>query len=206
MKLKTLMKLPTTVRIAFSGGVDSLVAAHYYGVFLNLNVELWHFNHGCQYSDQIEKECRALADNILKLPIVVGNVKGDRSKGQSLEDFWRRERYSFLRSSSIPFATAHHLDDSVEGWCMSAMHGNPKLIPYKDDLVYRPFLIVRKEKLQEYADAHDLYPVYDPYNDDLHLTRNYVRANMMEHVLKINPGIHKVIKKKYLQEIAKNVG
>lgn len=202
MKLKTLIKVPTNVRIAFSGGVDSLVAAHYYKK-LNLNVELWHFNHECEHSDLIEHQCRERA-NSLGLPIVVGTFSdyGKFEKNQSLEDAWRRGRYNFLRSSEVACVTAHHLDDAVETWIWSALHGNPKLIPMKDDVMYRPFLIIRKDKLYDYAELYDLNPVDDPYNRELDLTRNYMRANMMEHVLRINPGVHKVIKKKYLKEIS----
>ena len=32
------------------------------------------------------------------------------------------------------------------------------------------------------------------------LTRNYIRANIMEHAYRINPGLKKVIRKKYLNE------
>lgn len=195
MSIKLLFKLPRNISLAFSGGLDSLAIAHY--LSNNHNVTLLHFNHGCEFSNTIETKCREYADRF-QLPIIVGNIQREREKNQNLEDYWRRNRYQFLRSFKDYFVTAHHLDDAVEGWVMSSMHGESKLIPAYDKQVLRPFLITEKESLEKYSQRHCLFPVKDPYNYDLKLTRNYVRANMMEHVYRINPGINKVIRKKYL--------
>lgn len=62
----------------------------------------------------------------------------------------------------------------------------------------RPFLMTKKEQFERLVEYHGLTPVEDKYNDNMELTRNYIRHIMMPHVLKINPGIEKVIKKKYL--------
>jgi len=62
----------------------------------------------------------------------------------------------------------------------------------------RPFLLTKKEQFERLVEHHGLSPVEDKYNDNMDLTRNYIRHVMMPHVLKINPGIEKVIKKKYL--------
>lgn len=195
--IKLLTKVPHRINLAFSGGVDSLAVAH----FLKngkRDLMLLHFNHGCEYSDQIEKECLERAES-LSLPIVVKKIDdGTPNKGQSLEDFWRRSRYRWLRSYSDPFITCHHLDDAVETWVWSALHGNPKIIPVSDDKVLRPFLTTEKQSFIDYAERHGLVAVHDEYNFDNALTRNYIRANIMEHAYKINPGLKKVIRKKYL--------
>lgn len=196
-----LLKVPNEVCLAFSGGVDSLAAAH----FLKnggKRITLLHFNHGCQYSNTIEEQCRDRAEK-LELPIVVfQNDSGEKPKGQSLEDFWRRARYRALRGYAISngqkLVLGHHLSDAVETHIFSSMHGESKLIPVQDATVIRPFLITDKQDFVTYAERHGLVPVDDPYNNDLHLTRNYIRHVMMPHVLKINPGIKKVIRKKYL--------
>ena len=197
--IKLLTKVPHRINLAFSGGVDSLSVAH----FLKRgkrDLMLLHFNHGCEYSDQIEKECRERAKS-LSVPIVVKKIdEGTPNKGQSLEDFWRRSRYRWLRSYSDPFITCHHLDDAVETWVWSALHGNPKLIPMMDDKVIRPFLTTEKQSFIDYAERHGLVPVHDEYNFDYDLTRNYIRANIMEHAYNINPGLKKVIRKKYLAD------
>ena len=197
--LKLLTKIPRKINLAFSGGVDSLVVAHFLKRGKH-DLTLLHFNHGCQYSDEIERQCLERAES-LSVPIVVGRVtEGSPNKGQSLEDFWRRSRYRFLRSFPEQFITCHHLDDAVETWVWSCLHGNPKIIPASDAKVIRPFLLTEKQDFQKYADRHGLVAVDDPYNRDFSLTRNYIRANIMEHAYRINPGLKKVIRKKYLNE------
>ena len=189
-------KIPNKVGIAFSGGVDSLAVAH----FLkngNKDITLFHFNHGCEYSDDIERECRASAKS-LELPIMVSGYDGVRLKGQSLEDAWRRARYRFLRSIDMQIITCHHLDDAVETWVWSSLHGEGKLIPTVSGNIIRPFITTEKQQFIDYADKNNLSVVEDEMNKDLHLMRNYMRANMMQHVKHVNPGINKVIRKKYL--------
>jgi tRNA(Ile)-lysidine synthase len=195
--IKLLMKVPRRVNLAFSGGVDSLAAAHFLKRGRH-DLTLLHFNHGCEYSDHIEVQCRERAES-LAVPIVVYKIdEATPNKGQSVEDFWRRSRYRFLRSFDEQFITCHHLDDAVETWIWSALHGNPKIIPASDDKVIRPFLLTEKTDLVSYADRHGLVAVDDPFNRVEHLTRNYIRANIMEHAYQVNPGLKKVIRKKYL--------
>lgn len=194
--IKLLTPVPHKINLAFSGGVDSFVMAHFLKRGKH-DVTLLHFNHGCQYSNRIEEQCRDKADQ-LGLPIIVKNNDTLPVKGQSLEDCWRRARYRFLRSYPDRFVTCHHLDDAVETWIWSSLHGEGKLIPAQDDKVLRPLLITKKAQLIEYAGKNGLRPVYDEYNFDNSLTRNYIRANIMQHAYWVNPGLQKVIKKKYL--------
>ena len=194
--IRLLHKLPRKINLAFSGGVDSLSAAHF--LRNNHEVTLLHFDHGCEYSSEISRQVIRLALD-LKLELVLHITDHEpRPDGMSLEDFWRRKRYNFLRRYP-PFITCHHLDDAMETWVWSSLHGEGKLIPSRDAEVIRPFLLTPKADLISYAERHKLVPVPDPYNEKLDLTRNYIRANIMPHALKINPGLPKVIRKKYLE-------
>lgn len=196
-----------TVYIAFSGGVDSLAAALYYRN-KGFDVKLLHFNHGCEYSEEIEEGCRRLSDEI-GVPILVGYNDALPKPKQSIEDAWRRARYRFLYST-VPagsyIVTAHHIQDSIETWVWSSMHGEGKIIEPHQEVNYngntynlvRPFLLNTKEKLIEYVRNSGYQEVPDEYNKKNELTRNYIRNVMMPHVLKINPGIEKVIRKKYI--------
>lgn len=205
--IKLILKLPQNqpLKLAFSGGVDSLAMAHF--LRRNKNVTLCHFNHGCEYSNLIEQQCRERAEQ-LNMPIVVGHIDGERQPKQSLEDYWRRARYRFLYDCNGEIVcTAHHLDDAIETWCMSSFHGESKLIQpeqtinfnNKNNKLLRPFLLTSKQDLINYAERHGLVPVDDPYNREDHLMRNYFRKNVIEHVKYINPGIDKVIRKKYIE-------
>lgn len=197
-------EIPRTVYLAFSGGVDSLAVAH----FLKQggrDVSLLHFNHGCEYSDDIEAKCRHIAE-YLELPLSVGVIANpEPPPGESLEAYWRRERYRFFRvfacGPDFPHQkviTCHHLDDAVESWVWSSLHGNPHLIQRDYKFLIRPFLLTEKADFVNYAERHRLVAVDDPYNRDNRLTRNYIRCNLLPHAYHVNPGLKKVIKKKYL--------
>lgn len=200
--IRFIHNVPMEVCIAFSGGVDSLAVAH----FLKRGgrkITLLHFNHGCQYSDRIQAECETMAQS-LGLPIVIGHAQGERSKGQSLEDFWRRSRYRFMReyckAHEKRLVVAHHLNDSIEGWIFSSLHGTPKLIPVYDDVLIRPFLTTPKAEFIKYCERHGLTPVHDEFNFDMHVTRNFIRKEIIPAAYKVNPGLEKVIRKMYLTQ------
>ncbi len=194
--IKMLFALPQKIDLAFSGGIDSLVVAHFLARSKK-DLRLWHFNHGCEYSNQIEKECRERADE-LGLPIIVSHLNAEKPPRQSQEDFWRKHRYEFLRSSDRHMMTAHHLNDAVETWVWSSLHGEGKIIPPQNGNIIRPFLLTSKTDFQDYGQRHGLKEVEDPFNEDLHVMRNYMRTHVMQHIEHINPGIDKVIRKKYL--------
>lgn len=201
---KLLTKIPRKINLAFSGGVDSLVAAHFLKRGKH-DLTLLHFNHGCQYSDEIERQCRERAES-LSLPIIVGRIDNPECpKGRSLEDFWRRSRYKWLRGFNQQFITAHHIGDAIEQWIFSSLHGNPSLIAVQDDLVLRPFITTSKAAIMAYADRHNLVPVEDAYNMDLSKRRNYIRHELMPHALAVNPGLEKVIRKKYMKQLSTKV-
>lgn len=191
--------VPHRIDLAFSGGVDSLVAAHFFKQGKR-DVRLLHYNHGCQYSDAIMHQCIDLAEQ-LGLPLEIGRATGAApAPGESLEAFWRRGRYAFLGGyGNTPVVTCHHLDDAVETWVWSALHGAPKVIPVQRGKYIRPFVLTEKVTLERYASDHGLVPVPDPYNEDHTLIRNYIRKYLIPHALYVNPGLKKVVRKKYLQ-------
>jgi len=198
--IRLITKVPNKAGIAFSGGIDSLAAAHFLKKGKK-DITLYHFNHGCQYSDEIERQCRESAKS-LNCNIIVGSYDGIRLKGQSLEDSWRRARYRFLRSFDETIITCHHLDDAVETWVWSCLHGEGKLIPVESGNIIRPFLTTEKSVFENHCKINNLRVVEDEMNKDLHLMRNYMRVNMMQHIYCINPGLRKVIKKKYINMIS----
>lgn len=198
--IKLLLPIPMEVYIAFSGGVDSMAVAH----FLQRGgrkVHLLHFDHGCEYSEKIKQDCVKFATQY-EMDITIGSGESDCPRGQSLEEFWRRQRYRWLRNFSenigCKFITCHHIDDAMETSIITLLNtGESKLIPLTDRHVYRPFLTTKKEEFSKYAEKHNLPIVVDPYNNDMSKQRNYIRHNIIPHVLKTHPGYYKVLRKKY---------
>ena len=119
-----------------------------------------------------------------------------KPKNDSWEEHWRKERYKYFHTIYADIITAHHLDDCVETWVWSSMHGTGKIIPYRNRNVIRPFRLTRKRDFQMWCDLKNIPYVEDDTNADLCYTRNYIRHEMMPHVLRVNPGIHKTILKK----------
>lgn len=193
-------KIPPRVTVACSGGIDSMCVVDFL-LKGKRTVHLAYFNHDTIHSKKAEKFVKGYAAQN-NLVLTVGRVKGYKGK-RSLEEFWRDERYAFLESLGSEFIiTAHHLDDVVETWLMTSFHGNPSLIPYsRNNKIFRPFLATYKKEIINYADRHNVKFIEDPSNSSTKFMRNYTRHNIMPHVLKINPGIRKTIKKKLVETL-----
>ncbi len=196
-------KIPHRVTVACSGGLDSMAIVNFL-LEGRRKVTLAYFNHDTIHSKEAESFVKRYCGKN-ELNLTVGRVKGAR-KNQSLEEFWREERYKFLNSLGSSFIiTAHHLDDALETWIMSALHGQPKIIPYsRGSKIYRPFLMTTRKSIYEYAHSRQLDWLDDPSNNSLIHMRNLVRHKIVPEALKVNPGLRKTIRKKML-EIYKNI-
>ena len=138
---------------------------------------------------------------LLNVPLRVGRMDTDESSHQNLEATWRKKRYEFFDQSDTPVVTAHHLDDAVEWWIFSSLHGEGKLIPRHRDNFLRPFLLSRKTDLTNVCKRSSAIYWEDKTNFLIDRPRVLIRNKMIYDCLKINPGLYKVIKKKYLKEI-----
>ena len=191
-------KLPRNLFVACSGGIDSMAALDF--LRRNHEVTVCYFDHGTDHS-------RRAFDFLVEytaqqsLPLMHSKILRDKHKDESWEEFWRNQRYQFLHKLRGPVVTAHHLDDCVETWVMSSMHGTGKWIPYRRDNVVRPFRLNRKRELELWANLKSVPHIEDDSNRDTCYTRNYVRHEMMPHVLRVNPGIHKTIRKKVINDV-----
>lgn len=191
-------KLPRQIWLACSGGVDSMAALDF--LSRNHQVNVLHFDHGTAHGEKakafLEQFCTER-----QIPLTVGEVRGTIPPGPSREEWWREQRYAFLdKFFTVPVITCHHLDDCVETWVWSSMHGTSKYIPYRRKHVIRPFRLTRKRDFELWCNLNNVPWVEDDSNENIHYTRNYIRHEMMPHVLKVNPGIHKTIAKKVKED------
>jgi len=191
-------KLPRQVYLACSGGVDSMVALDF--LRRNHDVRVLYFNHGTAHGAEAEKFVINYC-NKHNISYLNDSVKGTIPPGLSKEAWWREKRYAFFDKIDVaPVVTAHHLDDCIETWVWSSMHGTPKIIPYRRNYVVRPFRLNRKREFELWAKLKGVPYVQDVSNENIHYTRNFIRHELMPGVLKVNPGIHKTIKKKVLYD------
>lgn len=195
---RLLGKIPQSVALAVSGGIDSMVALHFL-LQGRKDVEVVHVNHGTDHGnvavDFVKDQC-----DYYGVPFwcnseetYVSNFTSNR------EAKWRDVRYEvfdrYTRLNDKPLITMHHLDDCVETWLFSTLNGKPKTIPYQRGNIIRPFLLVKSEQIKEYAKRHNVKYINDPSNNDYNFKRNYIRHRLVPEALVINPGLHKMVAK-----------
>ena len=190
--IKLLFPLPKQITIAFSGGVDSVAVADFLSKKHDVTCAFYH--HGTENSERawafVSKFCTER-----RLPLLVGVLNNTKPKKMSCEEFWRTERYKFLNELNMPIITAHHLDDCVETYIWSALHGTPKIPNLVRGNVLRPFLTTPKNEFIDWCNRKDLEWCEDLSNDDERYTRNYIRKHIVPKALVVNPGLHKTVKK-----------
>jgi tRNA(Ile)-lysidine synthase len=193
--IKFIGDLPRKCTVAFSGGVDSVVISDF---LMNgkRDVSLAFFHHGTINSQRAEEFVQRFAEE-RKVPLRIGRINSQKSRDLSPEEFWRNERYTFLDSLGGPVVTGHHLGDAIETWIFTSLHGESKLIPYSRGAVIRPFLVTPKEEIREWAARRGLSWIEDESNNDPKYMRNLIRMAIVPEALKVNPGLGKVIRKKY---------
>jgi len=189
-------EIPNKCTVAFSGGVDSVAVVDF---LLNgrKRIDLAFFHHGTKTSTSALKFVTEFAIE-RRLILRIGRLSRDKLKEESLEEFWRNERRDFFATFDQSVITAHHLDDAIETWIFTSLHGESRLIPHASGNVVHPFLITPKKELISWCKKKNLKWIEDESNRDIRFIRNLIRHEIVPEALKVNPGLHKVIKKKYL--------
>lgn len=189
--IKILVPLPKQITIACSGGVDSMAVVDF--LKRKHDVTLAYFHHGTEHGNRArEFVAKYCTDN--HLPMMYGQCRTEKDPKESQEEYWRRERYDFL-SQLGPVITCHHLDDCVETYIWSSLHGTPKVIPLTRNNILRPFLTTRKDEFKSWCLRHNVHWIEDESNQDTKYMRNYVRNVLMPQALHVNPGLHTLVKK-----------
>ncbi len=191
-------KIPRTVYVAFSGGVDSVAAVDF--LRRNHNVVLAHINHGNEISSAEQAFVEQFAEK-RQLPLLLKQGKAEKPADESWEEHWRNERYQFLHSINGTVITCHHLDDCVETWLWNMCNGRDQTIAYRNVNVIRPFRTTRKFEFVDWCQRKQLAWYEDLTNANPQFAvRNYIRHMMVPAAMKVNPGIHTTIRNKLIQE------
>jgi tRNA(Ile)-lysidine synthetase-like protein len=191
-------KLPRKLCVALSGGPDSMAILDFL-IRGGRDVTALHFDHGTEHG----KEARAFVTEYCianRIPLIVGTANREQSPDESPEEFWRNMRYDFFNEiHTYRIVTAHTLDDQVENWIFTSLHGMGRLIPYRRaPNIVRPFLTTTKADLLDWCDRKNIPFVTDPGNSDEKYMRSLIRTKIIPEALRVNPGLFKVIKKKVL--------
>lgn len=199
MYFKLITPLPRKLVLAFSGGVDSVAAADW--LSRSHDLTLAYFHHGTEHSEHALSWVQNFARE-RNIPLVVEYLVGTRNPEHSLEEHWREHRYAFLyKFQPTTVITAHHLDDVMETYIWSALHGNPRTIPLKRDNILRPFLTTPKQNFIDWCRDKKLNWCEDASNSDTQYTRNYIRHSLMPHALRVNPGLATTVRKLVMKQL-----
>ncbi len=197
--LKLLHPLPNSEQyhIAVSGGKDSVSALKFLLNGKRVPKSIIYYNHNTvNYSNEAEEFVRQLS---LDYSINFNTSKLTKvpTSGESKEAFWRTNRYIFFnkisKKDNLPIITAHNLNDCLEQYIMSTLIRikQYKLIPYNGPSnTIRPFRTWKRKDIESFFQKNNLTCINDPSNSDCNYTRNYVRHNVLPHLLRLNPGLY----------------
>ncbi len=182
--------------VAYSGGADSTALLLACAEKWPGQVQAIHINHGLQTAgDHFEWHCRDFCVQ-LKLPLIVRRVNACHLSGQSPEDAARRARYHAFeaiardvdtKNALKTIAIAHHADDQIETLLLALSRGSglPGLSAMaatwtRQGLNYhRPLLLVRAADIRLWLVKRGVAWIEDPSNENLHFTRNRIRAQLL---------------------------
>lgn len=195
-------KIPKTVCyvVGFSGGLDSTVLLHLMWRWCSqhhIQLKALHIHHGINsQADAFEKNCEQFCQ-LFSIPFLSQCVQV-HSTSQGLEASARAARYqaceAILNVGEI-LLFAHHADDQAETVLLQLMRGSgvrglsamPDYRIFGKGFLARPLLPFSREAILNYAIMHNLSWVEDQSNEDLQLSRNFLRKKIMP-VLKMHWG------------------
>jgi tRNA(Ile)-lysidine synthase len=192
--------------IAYSGGVDSHVLLHALAYYrpIKLPVSAIHVHHGLlAEADSWAEHCRDVCAS-LGVTCQVLWVNAQAATGESPEAAARQARYhalrEFLPEDSVVLS-AHQQDDQAETLLLQLLRGaglrGLASMPAQASLgkaqLLRPLLSITRAQITEYARAHQLSWLEDPSNRDEQLDRNYLRRQIIPHLLQRWPSARATI-------------
>ena len=180
-----------SLAVALSGGVDSVVLLHVLSSLAErrgYELRAIHVDHGISpNARRWARFCLRLCRR-LRVPLEVRRVKVGTTRGIGLEAAARSARRRALATADADvLALAHHLDDQAETVLMALLRGTglrgasgmPLLGRLGRKPLLRPLLAVPRAAVLRYARAKGLEWVEDESNDDLSLTRGYLRRRVL---------------------------
>jgi tRNA(Ile)-lysidine synthetase-like protein len=189
-----------SVLVCVSGGMDSMVLVDLMNSacrHLNLKLGVIHVDHGLRKGESaqdalfVQERCLGLSVRFhlveLKMTPGMANVEEEARTGRydAIHTCMQNHGYTFA-------ATGHSLDDQAEtilyriirGTGIRGLAGMEFMRP---DGIIRPMLGMKRNHIAEYARLHGIAYKKDSTNDDIQLARNYIRADIIPLLEKINP-------------------
>lgn len=192
----------TPLKVAFSSGLDSCVLLHALGLLrepLDFTLSAVHVDHGL-HPDSADwaRRARQFCER-LNIPCIVERIEVTRVREHGLEAAARHARYACLarhvRTGEV-LLTAHQADDQAETLLLQLLRGTgmhglaamPAVTAFHAGRLARPLLDFTRAQLKAYATQEKLQWIEDASNDDLRLSRNYLRHQVFPRLEAHWPG------------------
>ncbi len=205
VKKYSLLERGDKIVVALSGGPDSVALMDILVQVvpeMDLRIIAAHFNHKSRgrKSDEDEIFCRRLTEKY-DLPFYTGQIdKSLRKKGESPEDFYRRQRYLFLQQAAEKFqaqkvALGHNMQDHAQTILMrllrgSSLEGLKGIPPLRGGKFIRPLMELSRPEIMDYLKKNKLVYRQDRTNKDTKLLRNKIRIKLIPFLKKeFNPRL-----------------
>ncbi len=186
------------VRVACSGGLDSVLLLWAAATVAPRRVRALHVQHGLnpdaeRWASWLASLCRDWA-----VTLDIEHVHPD--PGSNLEARARAARYAAFERHLNPadlLLLAHHRDDQLEtlllrltrGAGLDGLSGMPKQRTLGQGTLIRPWLGEPREVLVQLGRALDLAWIEDPANQDRQHDRNFIRHDVMPLLRQRWPGV-----------------
>ena len=95
-----------------------------------------------------------------------------------MEEHWRDERYKFFHSFDMPVITGHNLDDVIEWFLFSSMHGQVKLSLQATKTLLDRLSLTPKRSLKTGVEEGSSI-LADPANADRKFMRSIIRHDIV---------------------------
>ncbi|PKG22490.1 tRNA lysidine(34) synthetase TilS [Niallia nealsonii] len=223
LKKKGLTLEGSKVLVGVSGGPDSLALLHFLWTKQeewNISIMAAHVDHMFRGEESLEEAkfveefCKEKSIPFVWKRIDVPKyIKETRANGQTAS---RDCRYSFFKEMIAIYnmdylALGHHGDDQAETILMHLTRGSSGRaragIPFErkfgKGILFRPFLCLERQEIENYCTINELNPRRDPSNDKEVYSRNRFRKHVMPFLKKEN---NRVIQhfQRFSEEIAED--
>lgn len=185
--------------LCLSGGADSSALALAFSRpdlrdLFPAGMEALHVRHGLRGAES-DGDAQAVRELCARTDLPLREVDAPVEVGPGLEARARDARYEALRRAAprCILATAHHLDDQAETVVLRLLRGAQArglagIRPWREDGVWRPFLGVRRSRLEELCRREGWTPRFDSSNADIDFRRNEIRLLLLSAWESESPG------------------
>ena len=192
--------------VALSGGIDSMCLLDaFYKLQNEFRYKLcaMHIHHGIRGTEAdkdlifVKKYCKSI--NVTLYEKKVDAIGYSKKNSISLEEAARKLRYQALLEkanelkdikNNVFLLIAHHKKDQVETIVHNIIRGTgiKGLIGMSavNGMILRPLLNIDKDEINEYVKTYNIPFVNDSTNDDINITRNYIRKEIVDKILNVN--------------------